>query len=267
MTNCPNCGTQLNEGSKFCSSCGTQINNVTPVDNNVEYEIRGGNLPYVVMNLKRGQQIICESGSMAWKSPNITMETTSNGGVSKVFSRLFSGERLFQNIYTAQADNSIIAFSSSFPGAILALDVKPGQDLICQKRSFLAGTAGIDVSIHFNQKVGIGLFGGEGFIMQRMSGNGKVFIEVDGSTEEIVLKAGEKIVLSTGHLVMMDSTCSIEIEQNSSLKNIFLSGEGLFNTIITGPGRIITQSMPISKTANLLYSYMPHPSNNSSSSH
>ncbi len=264
MNNCPNCGEPISEGSKFCTKCGAQLGDTTPIDTNIEYEIKGGNLPYVVLNLKKGQRIICESGSMAWRSPNITMETTSNGGASKVFSRLFSGERLFQNIYTAHADNSEIAFSSSFPGAIMALDVKPDHDLICQKRSFLAGTAGVDVSIHFNQRVGIGFFGGEGFIMQRMSGNGKVFIEIDGSIEERELKAGEKIVLSTGHLVMMDSTCQIEIEQNTGLKNIFLSGEGLFNTIITGPGRIVTQSMPISKTANMLYDYMPHPSNNSS---
>ena len=189
MTYCPNCGAQLNKESKFCTSCGTQINSVASVDNNVEYEIKGNNLPYLVMNLKKGQQIICESGSMAWKSPNITMVTTSNGGASKVFSRLFSGESLFQNIYTAQEDNALIAFSSRFPGTILALDVKPDQDLICQKGSFLAGTTGVDLSIHFNQKASIGFFGGEGFIMQRISGNGKVFIEVDGSIEEIVLKS------------------------------------------------------------------------------
>ncbi len=262
MANCPNCGELVSDGSKFCTKCGTPIN-ATPIDNSIEYEIKGGNLPFVEMNLKRGQKIICESGSMAWRDPSITMETTSNGGASKALSRLFSGERLFQNIFTATQDNSKIAFSSSFPGTIMALDVKPGQDIICQKRSFLAGTAGVDLSIHFNQRMGIGFFGGEGFIMQRLSGNGKVFIEIDGSTEEIVLKEGEKIVLSTGHLVLMDSTCQIDIEQNTGLKNILLSGEGFFNTIITGPGRIVTQSMPISKTANMLYDYMPHPSNTS----
>ena len=266
MNYCPKCGIQISQESKFCASCGFEfgIEPDSMIDTeDVEYEIKGGNLPYVVMNLKKYQQIICESGSMAWRTPSVIMATTSNGGASKVFSRLFSGERLFQNIYTAYEENSTIAFSSSFPGEIMALDVKPGHDIICQKKSFLAGTSGVDLSIFFNQKMSVGFFGGEGFIMQKISGNGKVFIEIDGSPEEIVLKEGESIVLSSGHLVMMESTCKIDVEQNSGFKNIFLSGEGFFNTVITGPGRIITQSMPISKTAQILYRYMPHPSTSS----
>ena len=266
---CPQCGAQNAPDSQFCPACGCQFNNGAPVNNvapnqELAYEIKGANLPYVIMNLKRGQQIICEGGSMSWKSPSVTMETTSNGGVGKVFSRMFSGEKLFQNIYTAQEDNAYIAFSSSFPGAILALDVEPGHDVICQKSAFLAGTSGVEVSIHFNKKIGVGLFAGEGFIMQRMSGNGKVFIEIDGSMEEKVLQPGEKIVISTGHLVMIDASCQIDIETNKGFKNIFLGGEGIFNTVITGPGKVVMQSMPISKTANMLYPYMPHPSSNDS---
>ena len=233
---------------------------------NVKYEIKGNNLPYVVLNLTKGQKIICESGSMSWRSDNISMETSSNGGIGKVFSRMFSGEKLFQNIYTAEEDNASIAFSSSFPGAIMAIDVKPGKDVICQKSSFLAGTSGVDISIHFNKKIGVGLFAGEGFIMQRMAGNGTVFIEIDGSMEERVLKEGEKLIVSTGHVVMIDSTCQIDVETVKGLKNIFLGGEGLFNTIITGPGRVVLQSMPISKTANVLYPYMPKPASSDTGS-
>ena len=254
---CSNCGTQNDINSQFCFNCGTPFNNGFVPSQEIKYEIKGNNLPYVVLNLSRGQQIICEGGSMAWKSDNITMDTTSNGGVGKVFSRMFTGERLFQNIYTAQADNQIIAFSSSFPGAIMAIDIEPGKEVICQKSSFLAGTSGVEVSVHFNKKIGVGLFAGEGFIMQKMSGNGKVFVEIDGSMEEKYLQAGEKIVISTGHLVMMDSTCQIDVETVKGLKNIFLGGEGLFNTIITGPGKVVMQSMPVSKTANILYPYMP----------
>ena len=254
---CKKCGAENNDNSSFCQSCGSQFNNVNEVNQSLNYEIKGNNLPYVVMNLSKGQQIICEGGSMSWKSEGITMETTSNGGIGKVFSRMFSGEKLFQNIYTAQADNSTIAFSSSFPGAIMEFDITPGNDIICQKSAFLAGTAGIDLSIHFNKKIGVGLFAGEGFIMQKISGNGKVFIEIDGSMEEKYLQPSEKMVISTGHLVMMDSTCQIDVETVKGLKNIFLGGEGLFNTIITGPGKVIMQSMPISKTANILYPYMP----------
>ena len=258
---CPNCGAQNNDGSQFCGHCGTPLGNGQPVNNapvqDIQYEIKGNNLPYVVLNLSRGQQIICEGGSMSWKSDGVTMETTSNGGVGKVFSRMFTGEKLFQNIYTAQADNQTIAFSSSFPGAIMALDVAPGKEVICQKSAFLAGTAGVVVSVHFYKKIGVGLFAGEGFIMQRMSGNGKIFIEIDGSMEENYLQPGERMVISTGHLVMMDSTCQIDVETVKGLKNIFLGGEGLFNTIVTGPGKVVMQSMPVSKTANILYPYMP----------
>lgn len=234
--------------------------------NDIKYEIKGNNLPYIVLNLSKGQQIICESGSMAWRSNNITMDTISNGGASKVFSRLLTGEKLFQNIYTANEDNSQIAFSSSFPGAIMAIDIESGKEIICQKSSFLAGTAGVDVSVHFNKKIGTGLFGGEGFIMQKISGNGKVFIEIDGSMEEKTLKEGEKLIVSTGHLVMMDSTCQIDVETVGNIKNMFLGGEGIFNTIITGPGNVVLQSMPISKTANMIYPYLPKPKTTSSSS-
>lgn len=253
---CPSCGAQNNIDSQFCGSCGTPLSNMVPTDD-IKYEIKGDNLPYVVLNLSRGQKIICEGGSMSWRTDNITMETTSNGGVGKVFSRMFTGERLFQNIYTAQSDNQMIAFSSSFPGVIMAFDVAPGKEIICQKSAFLAGTSGVEVSVHFNKKIGVGLFAGEGFIMQRMSGTGKVFIEVDGSMEEKYLNAGERLVISTGHLVMMDASCQIDVETVKGFKNIFLGGEGLFNTIITGPGKVVLQSMPVSKTANVLYPYMP----------
>ncbi len=253
---CPSCGAQNNIDSQFCGSCGTPLSNMVPTDD-IKYEIKGDNLPYVVLNLSRGQKIICEGGSMSWRTDNIMMETTSNGGVGKVFSRMFTGERLFQNIYTAQADNQMIAFSSSFPGVIMAFDVAPGKEVICQKSAFLAGTSGVEVSVHFNKKIGVGLFAGEGFIMQRMSGTGKVFIEIDGSMEEKYLNVGERLVISTGHLVMMDASCQIDVETVKGFKNIFLGGEGLFNTIITGPGKVVLQSMPVSKTANVLYPYMP----------
>ncbi len=268
---CSHCGQANEVNSVFCSKCGAPFENeVAPAQQQatpqIEYEIKGGNLPFIVFNLKNGQQLICEGGSMSWKSDNVKMDTTSNGGVGKVFSRMFSGEKLFQNIYTAQADNATLAFSSSFPGTIMPITIEPGKDVICQKTAFLAGTTGVEVSIHFNKKIGVGLFAGEGFIMQKMSGNGLVFIEIDGSMEERVLQAGERLVVSTGHLVMMDSSCQIDVETVGGLKNIFLGGEGIFNTIITGPGRVVLQSMPVSKTANILYPYMPISNSSSSSS-
>ena len=254
---CPVCGTENGESNRFCTNCGELFDKNAKKKNELRYKIKGENLPYVEITLSKGEKIVCEGGSMSWKSDSVKMNTSTNGGIGKVFSRMFTGERLFQNIYTAEEDNSIIAFSSSFPGAIMAIDVAPGKEVICQKSSFLAGTAGIEVSIYFNKRIGVGLFAGEGFIMQKMTGTGKVFIEIDGSMEERYLKEGEKLVISTGHLVMIDSTCKIDIETVKGLKNIILGGEGLFNTIVTGPGKVVLQSMPISKTANTLYPYMP----------
>lgn len=227
----------------------------------MRYEIKGNSLPYLVCYLNKGEKIICEGGSMSWMSPGMMMETSSNGGASKIFSRMFAGEKLFQNIYTAQYDNAMIAFASSFPGSILPIEIKDGMEVICQKGSFLASSSGINTSIHFNQKVGVGLFGGEGFIMQKMTGNGIVFIEIDGSMESYNLKEGEQIVVSTGSLVMIDGTCSMDIQSVQGIKNVFLGGQGLFNTVIKGPGRVVLQSMPISKTADIIGTYLPQRSN------
>lgn len=262
---CASCGNKLGEGQVFCTNCGAKYGEAPRVVNNdLKYEVKGGNLPFLKLFLSKGQSVICEAGSMSWRTDKIEMDTTSNGGAGKVFSRLFSGERLFQNKYTSLDDNQELTFASSFPGDILSFDIDENHEIICQKTAFLAATEGVELSIHFNKKIGVGLFGGEGFIMQRMSGKGKAFIEVDGSIEERVLKPGEKFVVSTGHLVMMDKTCQIDVETVKGLKNIFLGGQGIFNTIITGPGRVVMQSMPISKTANSMAAYLPL--NNSSSS-
>ena len=252
---CDQCGEKISTDSRYCVKCGNVLN----ANDDVEYEIKGDNLPCVTIKMNLGDRIISESGAMSWRTNNIKMETTSNEGIEKVVSRILTSESLFQNIYTSLADNEKITFSSSFPGAILPIDIRPGKEIICQKSSFLAGTSGIDLAIHINKRVGVGLFNGEGFIMQRISGTGKVFIEIDGSIDEIVLGENEKMVISSGHLVMMDSTCSIDIESINGLKNIFFGGEGLFNTIITGPGRVVVQSMPISKTAHSIYRYLPKP--------
>ena len=258
---CGKCGTENSENSKYCFSCGEELHKTVDVN----YEIKGGNLPFVTIKLNHGDRVFSESGSMAWRTNDIKMETTSNGGAEKVFSRILTHESLFQNIYTAMKDNQEISFASSFPGSILSLDIEPGKEVICQKSSFLVGTSGVNLSIHFNKKIGTGLFNGEGFIMQKISGTGKVFIEIDGSIEEKVLAKDEKIIISSGHLVMMDATCSIDVETISGFKNIFFGGEGLFNTVITGPGRVVLQSMPIGKMANTISGYLPVQSSSSNS--
>jgi uncharacterized protein (TIGR00266 family) len=221
----------------------------------MQYSIEGEPLPVVICQLSDGETMITERGAMSWMSPNMRMETVG-GGLGKMFGRAFSGESMFQNHYTAQG-NGLIAFASSFPGSIKAFEITPGNELICQKSAFLASTSGVELSIFFNKKLGSGLFGGEGFIMQRLSGNGLAFVEFDGYIKEYVLQPGQSMVLDTGYLAAMPPTCTMEIQSVPGLKNKFFGGEGFFNTVVTGPGRIWIQSMPISAMAGSLMSFLP----------
>lgn len=211
----------------------------------MKYELKGGNFPVVVCQLEDREKMITEKGSMVWMSPNMEMETTSGGGLGKMFSRAFSGESMFQNIYTAKGAG-MIAFGSSFPGLILPLEVSAGREYILQKTAFLASEAGVQLSIHFTKKAGVGFFGGEGFIMQKLSGHGIVFVEVDGEMVEYTLGAGEQMIVDTGNVLGFESGVDIDIQQVKGLKNKFLGGEGFFNTVLTGPGKIWLQTMPVS---------------------
>lgn len=222
----------------------------------MRYEIKGETLPVVICYLEDGEKMITEGGGMSWMSPNMQMETTTNGGIGKAFGRMFSGEKMFQNIYTAKGEG-MIAFASSFPGSVRAFEVMPGQEMILQKSTFLASESGVQLSVFFNKKVGSGLFGGEGFIMQKISGRGTVFAEFDGHVIEYELQAGQQIVVDTGHLAAMTGSCSIDIKSVPGMKNMLFGGEGLFNTVITGPGRIWLQTMPISNVAGILRPYLP----------
>lgn len=223
----------------------------------MRYEIQGETLPVVICRLEAGEKMITEGGGMAWMSPNMLMETTTNGGIGKAFGRMFSGEKMFQNIYTAQGGEGMIAFASSFPGSVEAFQIGPGQEMILQKSAFLAGEAGVDLSVFFNKKFSSGLFGGEGFIMQKVSGNGMVFAEFDGYVVNYELQAGQQIVVDTGHLAAMSATCSMEIQSVPGVKNMLFGGEGIFNTVITGPGKVWLQTMPISNVAGVLRPYLP----------
>ena len=223
----------------------------------MKYQIQGETLPVVICELEAGEKMITEGGAMSWMSPNMKMETTSNGGIGKAFGRACSGEKMFQNIYTAQGGPGMIAFASSFPGSIRAFEVSPGQDMIFQKSAFLASEEGVQLSMHFRKKLGSGLFGGEGFIMQKISGQGIVFAEFDGHVIEYDLQPGQQIVIDTGHLAAMSATCKMDIQSVPGVKNMLFGGEGLFNTVITGPGKVWLQTMPISNVAGALRPYIP----------
>lgn len=221
----------------------------------MNYEIKGGAFPVVICSLEDGEQMITEKGSMVWMSPNISMDT-KGGGLGKMFSKAFSGESIFQNLYTSRG-TGMIAFGSSFPGMIKAVSISPGQEMIVQKSAFLASEAGVSLSIHFSRKLGAGLFGGEGFIMQRLSGFGTAFIEIDGDLVEYELKAGQQIIVDTGNVAGFSPSVHMDIKQVPGVKNMLFGGEGLFNTVLTGPGRIWLQTMPICNVAASIRPYIP----------
>ena len=221
----------------------------------MQYEIVGEPYPAVICHLQRGEQMKTESGSMVWMDPVMQMETTG-GGARKMFGKLFSGESMFQNIYTAHADG-IIAFGSSFPGQILPIEIRPGQDFFAQKTAFLASEMGVDLSLHFNQKLGSGFFGGEGFIMQRLSGQGMAFLECDGSLVRYELAPGQSMVVDTGNVLGFTGNVRLEVQRIKGAKNILLGGEGLFNTILTGPGTIYLQTMPLATLVDIIAAHIP----------
>ncbi len=222
----------------------------------LRYEIEGGNLPVAICYPEYGQTICSQSGAMSWMSPNMRMDTNTGGGLKKVFGRMLSGESIFMNEYTAEGGTGMIAFASTFPGTIIPFQVTEQSGIIVQKRGFLAMEKGLDLSLYFQKKLSRGFFGGEGFIMQRISGNGIVFIEIDGHCKEYDLGVGESIIIDTGYLAAMTDTCTMEIETVKGAKNIFFGGEGIFHTRVTGPGKVYIQSMPLVNTAEALLPYL-----------
>lgn len=220
-------------------------------------EVTGDFLPVVTCKLQKGEQMYTESGGMSWMTPNIKMETNTNGGLMKGIGRAFSGESLFMNTYTAEKDDEEISFASSLPGEILEFDLRPGETIIAQKKSFLCAEKTVDMKMHFRKKLGAGLFGGEGFIMQKLTGPGKVFLEIDGNVVKKELQPGEVLKVDNGYVAAMTEQVSLEIERVKGVKNILFGGEGLFLTTVKGPGTVWLQTMPISKLAGVLYPYLP----------
>lgn len=221
----------------------------------MRYEVIGGAFPAVVCYLNRGEAMKSEAGAMLWMDSCMEMGT-SGGGAGKVFGRMFSGESLFLNTYTAHADGKI-AFGACVPGRILPLQVSPQRTLIVQKNGFLACEPSVDLDIHIQEKIGKGVFGGEGFVMQRISGQGMAFLECDGDLVEYELAPGQDLLVDTGHVLAFENTVGFEIKRIQGAKNVMLGGEGLFNTRVVGPGKVWLQTMPISSLANAIRPFIP----------
>lgn len=227
----------------------------------MHYRIDGENLPVLKITLEQNEGIDCEAGAMSWMDDEIEMQTSTGGGIGKMFGRMLTNEKAFMNRYIARRPGEI-AFSSKFPGSIRAVRITPDNGLIIQKGSFLACAGNISNEVYIQKRLSGGFFGGEGFLMRHYHGDGMVFLEIDGSAHEYDIPAGDCKIIDTGYLAAMSDTCRLEVRTVKGVGNIFFGGEGLFNTVVYGPGHIILQSMPISSTAMMLYQYMPHPSNN-----
>lgn len=231
----------------------------------IKYEIEGGHLPVVICYPEPGQTLCTQRGAMSWMSPNMNMETNSGGGLKKALGRMISGDSIFLNEYSSQGGTGMIAFASSFPGSIVPFQITPGNGIIVQKSGFLAMEKGLNLSVHLQKKVGAGFFGGEGFIMQKITGQGTAFVEIDGHCKEYDLGPGESIIVDTGYVAAMSESCDMDIQSVKGIKNVVFGGEGLFHTRITGPGKVYIQSMPVYNTAARLAPFMPSSSSSSNS--
>ena len=222
------------------------------------YEIKGDSLPVLLVRLEAGETISCEAGAMTWMDEGIDMQT-SGGGLGKMFGRLLTNENVFLNQYTARIPGEI-AFAAKFPGSIRAVEVTPDRPLTIQKGAYLCHMGRIESEVSIQRRIGGGLFGGEGFLMRKYTGNGIVFLEIDGYAVDYVLQAGQRKIVNTGNVVALQGNMFLDIVQVKGVKNILLGGEGLFNTVVTGPGTLTVQTMPLSQIAMLFYNLIPHSS-------
>jgi len=233
---------------------------------NTSYKISGTTLQVLTLELGPGQIIYSESGGMSWMSGNVEMKTHTGGGLGKLIKRAFSGESLFITDFFVNSGTGTIAFASEFPGKILPFKLEAGQSLIFQKDAFMCAEKSVELDIHFRRKLGSGFFGGEGFIMQKATGPGLVFAEVDGEVIEVDLGPGQVLKVDTGHVAILEPTVNFDISMVKGFRNILLGGEGLFLAKLTGPGKVWLQTMPMMKLANKVLQFMPKTSGGSSGS-
>lgn len=227
----------------------------------MQYRIEGGNLPVVICQLEPGESLFTESGGMAWMSEGIRMETNMEGGFLGGLARSLSGESFFMVTYTCGRERAEIAFASSFPGAIIEMYLNHGESIICQKRSFLFAERSVSLEMYFKKRLGAGLFGGEGFILQKLTGPGRVFLELDGDIVKRELAPGEVLKVDTGHVGAFTPGVKFDISMVKGFKNVLFGGEGLFLTDLQGPGTVWLQTMPIENVARRIIPFMPRDKN------
>ena len=224
----------------------------------MKYEILGKTVPVVETTLNKGESLYTQSGGMTWQSQGIKMATNARGGVMRSLGRIFTGESIFMSSYTAEVDGAKIAFATTVPGDIMPVNMSEiPNGLILQKGAFLCAENDIELKVKFTKKISAGLFGGEGFILQEAQGNGMLFLEIDGDPIIKELASGEVLKVDTGNVVAFEPSVSYQIETVKGLGNIFLGGEGLFLTKLTGPGKVILQSQNFMDFAGRIASIIP----------
>ncbi len=273
--NCQECGAQSGPGARFCVRCGAALpataSGIAPLDTHAEhveteytggrgrisYRIDGTTLQVVTIEIEPGEVIYSESGGMAWMTGNVEMRSHSGGGLGRMFKRALSGESLFIVDFFVKKGRGTVAFACEFPGKILPFDLQPGQSLIVQRDAFMCAEKSVDLDIHFRKKLGTGFFGGEGFIMQKITGPGLAFLEIDGEVVEYELQRGQQLKVDTGHLAALEPTVSFDVTMVKGFTNILLGGEGLFLASLRGPGKVWLQTMPLPKLAQKIARFMP----------
>jgi len=275
---CRECGAENQPGTRFCTNCGASLDSapasssgLAPLDTEVEhaqrefagargrisYRIDGTTLQVVTIELEPGEVVYSESGGMSWMAGNVEMRTHSGGGLGKIFKRALSGESLFITDFYVNSGRGTVAFASEFPGKVIPFNLQPGESIIVQRDAFMCAEKSVDMDMHFRKRLGTGFFGGEGFIMQRITGPGLAFIEVDGEVIEYDLQPGQQLKVDTGHLAAMEPTVDFDVTMVKGFKNVLLGGEGLFLASVRGPGKVWLQTMPMSKLAQKIAQFMP----------
>tara|TARA_Y100000310_G_scaffold30045_1_gene28581 strand:+ start:4306 stop:5046 length:741 start_codon:yes stop_codon:yes gene_type:complete len=222
----------------------------------MKFKITGTVMQTVGFELDKDETIYSESGGMAWMSDNIKMLSSTRGGLIEGIKRRFSGESIFLNTFTCKEGKGIITFASEFPGKVIPIKFEDNKEIICQKDAFMCAQEGISLKMHFRKRLGAGFFGGEGFILQKLSGKGYAFVELAGEIIEMTLKKGQVLRVDTGHIAMFEPSVDFDIELVEGVKNIFFGGEGLFWSTLTGPGKVWLQSMPLANLAGKIGKYI-----------
>ena len=223
----------------------------------MEYQILGTTMQALMIRLQPGERVFTESGAMAWIDSWVKMDTNFKGGFLKSIARRLAGESLTFTYFEPQGKPGEVGFAPHFPGKIIPLQIRPGYEIICQRDAFMVGQEGVEVSIHFQQKLGVGFFGGEEFIMQRLHGNGMAFCEIDGEVVEKELEAGQVLLVDTSHVAMFEKTVEMDIQRVKGFKNVIFGGEGLFLTTLRGPGKVWLQTLTLPNLAGKIAQHIP----------